>query len=262
MQMLQIELDLLASGGVGHAQRQVERVRLISKLLLQYAAGKPAVLDKAESLNTLVDTAFWNQPRIDKLEKCRDDIRNLLVYLPTGPNPVEINVIDNVTEGGFFGDGVLLDIRTYKEKVIDYLDKHLENDTIRKIQNLEQIDASDLKELERILWEELGTKEDYQSCTDIENLAVFIRSIVGVKQEVINEKFGEFLDDNILNSQQQEFVKCIIDYVRENGDIEMQDLLEKSPFDNYDILSLFGSNIVLVRNIVNQFHNSIMAAVA
>lgn len=262
MQMLQIELDLLASGGVSHAQRQVERVRLISKLLLQYAAGKPAVLDKAESLNMLIDTAFWNQPGIDKLEKCRDDIRNLLVYLPPGPNPVEINVIDNVTEGGFSGDGVLLDIRTYKEKVIDYLDKHLENDTIRKIQNLEQIDASDLKELERILWEELGTKEDYQSCTDIENLAVFIRSIVGVKQEVINEKFGEFLDDNILNSQQQEFVKCIIDYVRENGDIEMKDLLEKSPFDNYDISSLFGSNIVLVRNIVNQFHNSIMAAVA
>ena len=38
-------------------------------------------------------------------------------------------------------------------------------------------------------------------------------------------------NDNVMNSQQQEFVKCIIDYVRENGDIEMQDLLEKSPFD-------------------------------
>ena len=118
----------------------------------------------------------------------------------------------------------------------------------------------DLKELERILWEELGTAEDYYKSTDIDNLAAFIRSIVGVGQDVINEKFGEFLNDNVMNSQQQEFVKSIIDYVRENGDIRMEDLIEKSPFDNYDILSLFGSNIVLIRTIVDQFHNSIMAA--
>ena len=48
--------------------------------------------------------------------------------------------------------------------------------------------------------------------------------------------------------------------MRENGYIQIEDLIEKSPFDNYDILSLFGSNIVMIRTIVNQFHNSVMAA--
>ena len=116
------------------------------------------------------------------------------------------------------------------------------------------------KELERILWNELGTVEDYKKSTDIDNLAVFIRSIVGIEQVVINEKFGEFLSGNKLNSQQQEFVKQIIDYVRENGDIKAEDLIEKSPFDSADILTLFGSDIAIITSIIATMHNSVIAA--
>ena len=259
MQMLQIELAVLASGGAENASKQVEKVRLISKLLLQNAAGKPLVMEKSESLNTLADTSFWSSPAIDVLEKCREDIRTLLEYLPHGPSPIDIDVQDEVMQGKYEGKS-LLDIRTYREKVIDYLFEHTENTTIHKIKNVEPINTDDLKELERILWEELGTKDDYQQSTDIDNLAAFIRSIVGVDQEVINKKFGEFLDENIMNAQQQEFVKAVIDYVRENGDIQMEDLIEKAPFDNYDLLSLFGSNIIMIRSLVEQFHNSIIAA--
>lgn len=125
---------------------------------------------------------------------------------------------------------------------------------------MEQINTDDLRELERILWHELGTEEEYYKTTSIENLAAFIRSIVGVEQEAINKKFGAFLNENVLNSQQQEFVKAIINYVRENGDICTEDLIEKSPFYNYDIVSLFGNNITIVTSIVNHIHGSIMAA--
>ena len=99
-----------------------------------------------------------------------------------------------------------------------------------------------------------------EDITDIDNLAAFIRSIVGIEQDAINEKFGEFLNGNIFNSQQQEFVKSIIDYVRENGDININDLIEKSPFDNYDIITMFGPQAQILRNIVDIMHNSITAA--
>lgn len=131
---------------------------------------------------------------------------------------------------------------------------------IQKIQRLEKINADDLEELERILWNELGTKDDYEKSTDIDNLAVFVRSLVGLNQDAINEKFGEFLSGNTLNAQQQEFVKAIINYVRENGDISREDLIEKAPFDNYDILTLFGENISAVLQIVNVIHNSVSVA--
>ena len=259
MNMLQIELSVLASGGVGSAGRQVERVRHIAKALLTYAAGKPAVLEKSDSLKQVVSAQFWENAKIDKLEEYREDIRNLLVYLQPRIPPVDINTPDEIIYQEYTGE-LLIDIRTYKEKVIDFLEANSNNETIRKIKRLEQIDAADLKELDRILWHELGTADEYHEATEIDNLAAFIRSIVGVEQQVINEKFGDFLNDNVLNSTQQEFVKAIIDYVRENGDIQVEDLLEKAPFDNYDLMGLFGSNIVYITRLVNMMHNSIMVA--
>ena len=77
---------------------------------------------------------------------------------------------------------------------------------------------------------------------------------------LINEKFGEFLSGNILNPQQQEFVKTIIDYVRENGNIELSDLANTSPFNDYSIIDIFGDNIEILQRIVSTFNNVVVAA--
>ena len=180
-------------------------------------------------------------------------------YLPSAGKPVIIDLEDEIIASDYEPE-FLIDIRTYKEKVIDYLIEHEDNETVKKIKNIEPITAEDLKELERILWKELGSEDDYRKTTDIDNLAAFIRSIVGVDQRAINEKFGAFLNDNVMNSQQQEFVKAVIDYVRENGDIETSVLIESAPFDNYDILSLFGPNIQFLTDMIEKIHNCIVAA--
>ena len=233
-------------------------VRKSARILLDYATID-SVRAKADTLKILAGTGFWDRPTISDLEKYRDEVRDLMQYIRPQDKPVDIDTIDETLEGEYHGNG-LMDIRTYKEKVIDYLAENTNNPTIQKIRNLEPINANDLKELERVLWEELGTKDEYQKITNIDNLAAFIRSIVGIEQDAINEKFGEFLSGNTFNSQQQEFVKSIIDYVRENGDIEAEDLIEKSPFDGYDIITMFGTQAQILRNIVDIMHNSITAA--
>lgn len=257
-QMLMVELSVLANGNISAAERNVNRIRILSRLLLDNASI-PAIINKAESLKTLVSTEFWESPVIDDLEKYRQEIRELIQYLPPRVPPVDVDTPDDIIDMPYDGGG-LIDIRTYKEKVIDYLAEHTDNETVRKIQNLVPINAEDIRELERILWHELGTVEEYKDSTEIDNLAVFIRSIVGIEQSAINEKFGDFLSGNTLNSQQQEFVKAIIDYVRENGDIKAEDLIEKSPFDNYDIVTLFDNKVQVIMNVVNAMHNSIVAA--
>ncbi len=259
LQMFQIELAVLASGNISKAARQVERVRITAKYLLDYASGRPAVMAKAEALQKIASSDFWTSPGVDKLEKYREDIRTLLIYLPEKVHPVTINATDEIIIQEYTGD-LLMDIRTYKEKVMDYLEKHSDNITVHKIKNLEKIDAEDLKELERILWHELGSADEYHNSTEIENLAAFIRSIVGIEQEVINKKFGDFLNDNLLNSSQQEFVKAIIDYVRENGDIQREDLLDRYPFSSYNLTDLFGHRSSLVVRLVDSIHDSIMVA--
>ena len=257
-QMLMVELSVLANGNISAAERNVNRVRIVSRDLLN-TASISAVIKKSDILKTLASTEFWESPKVEDLEKYRNEIRDLMQYLPPKAEPVIIDLPDDVENIAYDGTG-LIDIRTYREKVIDYLAEHTDNPVVKKIQNLIPINAEDIKELERILWHELGTVDEYQHSTDIDNLAVFIRSIVGIEQSAINEKFGAFLSGNILNSQQQEFVKAIIDYVRENGDIIAEDLLYKSPFDSYDIVTLFNDNVPIIMNIVDAMHNSITAA--
>lgn len=256
--MFMAELSVLANGSICDANRQVSQIRKISRILLD-TATIPAVIEKSETLKTLLSVEFWENPSIDKLEQYRSEVRELMQFLPSNHETADIDGGDEIIDTPYTGEG-FIDIRTYREKVIDYLAEHTDNATIRKIHNLEPIDSDDVKELERILWNELGTVEDYKKSTDIDNLAVFIRSIVGIEQVVINEKFGEFLIGNKLNSQQQEFVKQIIDYVRENGDIKAEDLIEKSPFDSADILTLFGSDIAIITGIIATMHNSVIAA--
>lgn len=258
VKMFNIELSVLANGNISEATRSVAMVRMSARLLLDYATID-SVRAKADTLKILAGTDFWNSPTISNLEKYRDEVRDLMQYIPPKDEPVDIDTSDEVLDGGYDGNG-LMDIRTYKEKVIDYLAENTNNPTIQKIRNLEPINSEDLKELERVLWQELGTKDEYQKITNIDNLAAFIRSIVGIEQDAINEKFGEFLSGNIFNSQQQEFVKSIIDYVRENGDINVNDLIEKAPFDSYDIITMFGTQAQILRNIVDIMHNSITAA--
>lgn len=261
IRMLDIELSMLVQGNTGMATRDVKTVRQVAQYLLTEKASIPQVFAKAEQLKTLVSEQFWDAPSLEKLEQLRVDVRDLMQFLDKSPKKqIDVNIDDTVDPSGYDGGDTIIDIRTYREKVLDYLIEHSDNEVIHKIQRLEPITNEDLKALEKILWEELGTKEEYEQTTDIDNLAVFVRSLIGLSQEAVNEKFGEYLNGNVLNAQQQEFIRAIINYVRENGDISREDLIEKSPFDNYDILTLFGDNITSVLTIVGILHDSVNVA--
>lgn len=261
IRMLDIELSVLVQGNTGMATRDVKTVRQVAQYLLTEKASIPQVFAKAEQLKTLVSEQFWDAPSLEKLEQLRVDVRDLMQFLDKSPKKqIDVNIDDTVEPSGYDGGDTIIDIRTYREKVLDYLIEHSDNEVIHKIQRLEPITNEDLKALEKILWEELGTKEEYEQTTDIDNLAVFVRSLIGLSQEAVNEKFGEYLNGNVLNAQQQEFIRAIINYVRENGDISREDLIEKSPFDNYDILTLFGDNITSVLTIVGILHDSVNVA--
>lgn len=257
--MLNIELSLLVNGTVAGAQNDVTTVRLLAKFLLT-KASIPQIMEKATRLKEAESEQFWLSPTVEKLESLREDLRDLMKFLDDSSNILYLTDFhDEEVEIPGSGAGIF-DIRTYKEKVIDYLAEHEDNPVIHKIKNLEQLTPADLEELEFILWDELGTKADYTKTARTENLAVFIRSLVGLSQQAINEKFGEYLNENVLNSQQQEFVKTIINYVNENGDIETDDLVNTSPFDDQDVLELFGEKIKILNLIVNTVHSVVQVA--
>ena len=71
------------------------------------------------------------------------------------------------------------------------------------------------------------------------------------------ERFSQFLSDATLNSLQEEYIKSIITYVCDNGDITPNTLMEEEPFAQYEWIDTFGKNFIAVRNYVNEIHNII-----
>lgn len=277
--MYYVENDILKTGTAKKSATHIKTLRLIAKYLLTEKASVPQVRNKADDLKLLMNESLWesindshdnnsvsndnNFKKIDKLEQLRISLRDLMQYLKgSGRQQFDIDIQDEISDGEYQPEGTTIDIRTYREKVIDYLVEHSEKPVIKKIYNLEPINNDDLHELENVLWHELGSHEDYTQTTNIENLAAFVRSLIGLSQESVNEKFGEYLNGNIFNSQQQEFILAIINYVRENGDIERSDMVNTEPFNNYDLNEIFGVKLKTVIGIVNILHDSITTKAA
>ncbi|MBR3167330.1 MAG: DEAD/DEAH box helicase family protein [Erysipelotrichaceae bacterium] len=254
--MLKIELSFIKEGDLSKIGNIIKAIRTIARTLLDKASIME-ISEKITELQVVYSEDFWKNAKLDDMEHYRKEIRHLMKYLRE--EKVAGVMIDHEDET-IIGDPIespFIDIRTYKERVLDYLLENSNNPTILKIKNLEPLGTDDFDYLEDILWVQLGSKEDYYSISKIDNLAAFIRSIVGIEQEAVNKAFSEYLSENYLSPEQQEFIYSIINYVRENGDVEPQVLIEESPFDHFDILSLFGNNIPIVNNVVSTLHNCI-----
>lgn len=157
---------------------------------------------------------------------------------------------------------------SYKQRVAEFLAQNADLPVFVfvKIKNIEQLNQEDIQELERILWTELGTEEEYMDylqnskMTFSKNVAAFIRSQIGIDRRVALEKLSQFFSDNNFTSLQEEYLKTIITYVSDHGDISPETLVNESPFDEFEWIDVFGTDFVKVRNYVQQLHNSIVIA--
>ena len=222
------------------------------------------IKEKIAIIKEVLTDSFWQTLELDKLEYVRVELRDLIKHLKDDANGQTFNVdIEDFIE--YIGETEsLFSVKTYKQRVIDYLIENSWNPVIQKIRNLEPITRADTVELEKVLWNELGTREEYNKFTFNTlaggNVAAFIRSIVGLDKQAAEKRFSQFLSDNQLNSQQQEYLKTIINYVNENGDITTDVLINESPFDSYDWQEVFGDNVAFISKYVNTLHSVIVAS--
>lgn len=221
------------------------------------------VIAKIEIIKEILTEAFWQDLSIKKLENIRIELRNLMKHLKDDSvgQTFTVDIIDYIEEAGET-EGFLT-VKTYKQRVVDYLTENTNNPVFQKIKNLESITHKDILELEKVLWEVLGNKEDYEKCTKNTlaggNVAAFIRSIIGLDTKTAEKLFCQFLSNNQLNSEQHEYLKTIINYVNENGDITTDVLINESPFDSFKWQSVFGSNLKYINLYIDVIHNSIRA---
>ncbi len=74
------------------------------------------------------------------------------------------------------------------------------------------------------------------------------------------EKLSQFFSDNHFTSLQEEYLKTIITYVSDHGDISLETLVNESPFDEFEWVDVFGKDFIRVRNYVLKLHEAIVVA--
>ncbi|SHH43183.1 type I restriction enzyme, R subunit [Fibrobacter sp. UWH9] len=237
-----------------NASKPIINVQGIAERLLNKATI-PQVVAKMDTIKDVLNPTAWENMSLRWLEKVRADLRDLVKFLVgDGGKTFTVDIADIISNEGM-SSGIQTRV-TYKQKVMDYLATKDFNPVLQKIYNLEQLSNDDIVELERVMWKELGSKEDYDAFIDGmpcgENVAILIRSLIKVDRKLALERFNKFLSGSVLNADQEEFVLDIITYVCENGDITTDTVVNESPFDEQ--LEVFNDKIVALRKYIENIH--------
>lgn len=219
----------------------------------------PEVASKKDFIKEVMENDFWENVNLTKMEKVRNELRELIKFLGREVwTIIESNFQDStiVKEGG---SSPRPQFKNYKQRVIDYLCENSWKGAIYKVKNLIQLNNEDIKELEHILCDELGTKEDYDGICNKMSFGVFVRSIVGIDKEKIMSLMSEYQSQYNFNSRQQEFIHQIVDFVLENGDIVPDDLINTEPFKHQEYSDIFENTDPLY-GFINLLHSSVYAS--
>ena len=128
----------------------------------------------------------------------------------------------------------------YKAKAEYYVRQHQENEAIAKLKSNIPLTEDDVEELERILWSEVGTKQDYEREIGSVPLGEFVRSVIGLDMNAAKAAFADYLDSTQLDSRQIYFVNQIVEYIVHNGMMKDLSVLQDSPFtDQGSIVEVF-----------------------
>ena len=132
------------------------------------------------------------------------------------------------------------DLKNYKAKAEFYVRQHQNTPAIAKLKSNVPLTKNDIAELEKILWSEIGTKDEYTAEYGEKPLGEFVREIVGLDMNAAKEAFSEFLNNNNLDSRQIYFVNQIIEYVVHNGMMKDLSVLQDAPFtDKGSVVEVF-----------------------
>ena len=222
-----LELALIMGGSISRGKNEV----IATAGLLSNLGTIPQVKEKERLIRDIQTGEFWSSVDLLDLEQIRVSLRELIKFIQReAPRIYYTDFTDevlSVSENP--GEYASSELQSYRKKVNQYLIEKQNHLAIHKLKTNKRLTKDDFLALEKILWNEIGTKEDYEREFGDTPLTILVRKIVGLEQEAANEAFSEFLDDQNLDSKQIRFVKAIVDYVVKNGVIEPRALTEE-PF--------------------------------
>ncbi len=232
-----MELALLA--GKKRSRAKSDLFRKVSAL--SNIGNIPEIAAQKDTIEKILNTDFVDNAGVEELEDIREKLRGLIKYIPIGVVIYETNFDDEIlsmdwNESELEND----DLLNYKAKAENYIRTHQDNKVIAKLKTNKPLSSDDISQLELILWNEIGTQQDYVNEYGDKPLGEFVRSIVGLDMNAAKEAFSEFLNNSNLDSRQIYFVNQIIEYIVQNGMMQDMTVMQESPFtDQGSIVEVF-----------------------
>ncbi len=227
----------------------------------------PQVKEKKDLIKEILQPEYVESTDVKDLEHIRQSIRDLIQYLPKKGTVYYTNFADTVLDSTIHDAELETDtLKNYKAKAEFYIKQHQSENLMVKIRDNEPLSNQDLKELESILWQKLGSKEEYQKEIGNKAPGEFVRSIVGLDMHAAKKAFNKYLDTVPLNKQQIYFINEIIEYIVKNGTLTDMHVLQESPFTNQGSISeLFESDITIwlkVKTAIDEINSNAGVVVA
>jgi len=258
--MYGIELAYLAGKKYNRARRDlVKKVSSVASV-----ANIPEIMMQAELIDKILHTDYLDNAGIDDFEHIRESLRNLMKYIPTERIIYDTNFDDEILsidwkESELEND----DLKNYKAKAEYYVRQHQDNAVIAKLKSNVPLTGADLDVLEEILWNKVGTKQEYEAEYGNKPLGEFVREIVGLDMNAAKSAFAEYLNDTNLDSRQIYFVNQIVEYIVHNGLMKDLSVLQETPFtDQGSIVEVFTDLTVWmgIRRVIEQVNANALAA--
>lgn len=218
------------------------RIRLVA---LSKHANLPQVAAKLPLITSLLEEDVLEHSDVLQLENIRKELRDLMDIAVTESTPkITTNFIDeiiNIEESPMEFEPSTF--TRYRDRLDRYLDEHKDLECIRKIRENETLDTDDIAELERILYQDIGTKEECAEEFPGKPIIRLVRETVGLDKDAAWKAIWQFVDQTDLNDDQLYFLNQIVEHVSRNGIIDMS-LLRHEPFNLHgDMTMLFGDHM-------------------
>ena len=235
--MYGIELACLA--GKSYKRFVTDLKRNVKKLA--NIANITEINEQSDLIGDILHTDYIVDCGVNEFERIREKLRDLMKYIPKGGVIYETNFTDDIISIEWNDSDLESDsLKNYRAKAEYYIREHQDNEAIKKLKSNIPLSKEDIKELENVLWSELGTKEEYEHEYGKKPLGELVREIVGLDMNAAKEAFSEYLENSNLDSRQIYFVNQIVEYIVHNGMMKDLSVLQDAPFtDQGSIVEIF-----------------------
>ncbi len=221
-------------------------------------ANIPSIQAQSELINKILNTDYVDNAGINEFEEIREKLRDLMKYIPKRGLRYDTNFEDDLLNIDWKESELENDeLKNYKAKAEFYIRQHQDNIAIEKLRTNQPLTSKDVENLEEILWQEVGTKQDYENEFGSKPLGEFVREIVGLDMKAAKEAFSEYLTDTNLDNRQIYFVNQIVEYIVHNGMMKDLSVLQESPFTDQGSVAEIFTDLTLwmgIRKVIDSIN--------